>query len=583
MNNNFLPYQIKKNAEQNNVLATQLAQITQQINGVVNVNQYSISPNTGQGVGAAFNSMISTLRTNVINNSLTQFYTVEIPSGKYIIDQQINVSPYIKFKSLGLVIFEVTFNGSAFYIAPQSGDPTYPSTPYYLSKNAWNRGDYFDGSNGGFVFETTLNISTNSPIAIELGSRNNASSSNTPIARYTISNVNVFGMDTAFKFNAVNNYIGTFKNCHIEGNNHAVWVTNPTAGTNTNSGENFVFDNCIIANHLKEAFYIQVPGHDFSFENCSFDFNASPVFHSTDSGTSLRFNNSYCEMIGNGTTDNQYFYQADVTLAGEVGGRNTFYAKNLIFYLKRPAQMFLNNAYSGGGYINMYVDLDGVELRYNVTDLTDNYTLANLYLTDTTTNTYLLRHRVLNTSIVKSLVGKSVNLLSNGDFEQSTLSTVLTTNGADPYWYVSFVSNVTNPTIVQEGNGGSLCAKYTVNTAGNNSAKFQNNFYYNADAGDLIKFNCLLKLDKVVSTDQIIYRLECYDQNNALITTLNYYDSTTTNSTLTTVDNTQFRRNRGFGTFFLPAKTVKIKPYVIINNMSATTVWVDEIHLSKAR
>jgi YD repeat-containing protein len=35
MNNNFLPYQLKKNAEQANTLATQMAQITQQNNHTV--------------------------------------------------------------------------------------------------------------------------------------------------------------------------------------------------------------------------------------------------------------------------------------------------------------------------------------------------------------------------------------------------------------------------------------------------------------------------------------------------------------------------------------------------------------------
>jgi hypothetical protein len=43
---------------------------------------------------------------------------IEVPSGLYILDKQIIMSPYIKFKALGLVGFRITFNGSAFWIKP---------------------------------------------------------------------------------------------------------------------------------------------------------------------------------------------------------------------------------------------------------------------------------------------------------------------------------------------------------------------------------------------------------------------------------------------------------------------------------
>lgn len=614
--------------------ASLLADKTKQLYGVVNVNQYGIVPSSGVGVSTAFNAMISTLRTNVINNGLTQFYTVEIPSGKYIIDQQINVSPYIKFKSLGLVIFEVTFSGSAFWIAPQTGDPTY-SIPYYLNKNVWNRGDYFDGSNGAFVFETTLDITTNSPIGIEIGSRDNTVSSFIPTSRYTLNNVNIFGLDTAIKLNAVNNYIGTFKHCHIEGNNHAFWFYNPIDGTNTNSGENFLFENCIIAGQKKESIYNQVPGHDLTFENCSFDFNASPVFRSIHSGNSIRLNNCYLEKIGDGTGD-EYIYSCESTLSGETNGRNSFYAKNFIVYLKRPSLLFKNVPNSGNGYINLYLDIDGLELRYQDTTRLQPYNIADRFLVNSP-NVILKSKKILNMAIVKSLVSPDINMMNDGGFTKSTLNADLsigsntnwsanttytvntqvnsngntykcTTAGTsgntapsgtgtsisdgtavwtyvgayDPYWWASFMSNITHPTITSDGNGGTNGLKWTINTPGNNSMKLQHNFMYKVEAGERILLSCLVKTDKVSSGDTINYRLECYDQNNYLLQTLNYYDNLGSGA-MVSMDGTQYQLPRDVGTFYIPAETVNIKPYVILTNLSGTFAVIDDIHLSKAK
>jgi hypothetical protein len=287
------------------------------LSGIFNASQYSVIGNGVVGDSTSIQAMIDQLRTNVIADSLSHFYTIELKSGTYIIDKEIKMSPYVKFKSIGIVIFKLTYNGTAFWISPTSGDPTYAQSglTYYLNKNVWNRGDYFDGSNGGFIFTTTLDKATtgNATTAIEFGDRVSTSNSFTPVSRYTLQNVNVFSLNTAFKWNGVNHYIGTYKNCHIEGNNHAVWLVSLNSGNALNSGENFNFENCIIAQQAQESFLLECAGHDISFTDCSYDFNASPIIRSKYSGISIRVNNCYLEMIGDGTGD-ELFYLLKIRL-----------------------------------------------------------------------------------------------------------------------------------------------------------------------------------------------------------------------------------------------------------------------------
>jgi hypothetical protein len=229
------------------------------VEGVVNLSEHISETDTSHD--QAFQRANDACRQDTIISGIEKAYTIKVPSGKYVINQEIKISPYVKLKSEGYVVFSVTFNGTAFHITPDVNDPKYDSTSpdLHLFKNSWNRGEYFDGSNGGFIFTTTLDNhdSTTKTVAIEIGSRDSTSSVRTPTSRYVVENVNVYGFDIAILNNAVNNYIGTFKHCHLELNNHSVKFLSPATGTQVNSGENFVFDNfdfCFITNHVISLF-----------------------------------------------------------------------------------------------------------------------------------------------------------------------------------------------------------------------------------------------------------------------------------------------------------------------------------------
>jgi hypothetical protein len=573
--------QVAKQSDLNATNAS-LADKTNQVAGINNVKQYNVKGDGISGDSDTIQAMINTVRQKTIDNGLTSFYTIEIPSGTYIIDKEIQMSPYIKFKSNGIVIFKITFSGTAFYIAPQATDPVYSSSStgkYHLFKNIWNKGHYFDGSNGGFVFTSTLDLSTNSPIGIEIGSRDKTMNLGLPTSRYVLENVNMFGLDTAIKLNTVNNYIGTFKHCHIEGNNHAVWFICPQdIGKNYNSGENMVFDNCVFAGQKKETVLINSPGQDVSFMNCSFDFNSSPVFRSLNAGISLRLNNCYLEKIGDGTGE-QYIYSSESTLSGETGGRNTFYAKNFITYLQRASLVFKNVPNSSNGYINLHLDIDGMELRYQDTTRLQPYKTDDRFLVDSPSVT-LRSQKILNGSLIKSLISPTASIISNGDFAQSVLGTDLTTAN-DPYWNTS-VSNISNPTIVAEGVSGSNCVKYSITNTTSNYVIMKHKFSYPVEAGDIIHFSTLLKSDGFVpGTSTVVYYLECYNANGTLVTTKSYYDTRFTE--LTTADGTKFILPRDVGTFVVPTGITSVKPKFDVTNISGTFLSIDEVHISKSK
>jgi hypothetical protein len=369
------------------------ALIAGKLAGHYNVKEYGVKGDGVTNDSDAFQSMINQIRSDALTGSLNVMPVIEVPSGLYILDKQIIMSPYIKFKSLGLVAFRITFNGSAFWIKPDPSDSIYTSTTVNQdkSRNAWNRGRYFDGN---FVFVTNLDRAStgNATVALEIGDTNIGSNKALPVSRYEISQVNVYGLAKAIKLNTVNNYLGTFINCHWEMNNTAVWFLTPTDGTQYNSGENMRFENCIIAGCTQPSFLLESPGVDIVISGTSFDFNASPLIHSKASGTSVRLQHCYVEKIGDGTGD-QLLYKSAAQNLGDSWGRSSIYIDNLIMYLKRPAKMFQNEPNGTGNFIKVFLDINGIELRY---DEGRPYDTVNRYLVPTTEKFNVLRRRIIS-------------------------------------------------------------------------------------------------------------------------------------------------------------------------------------------
>jgi hypothetical protein len=251
-------------------------------------------------------------------------------------------------------------------------------------------------------------------------------------------------------------------------------------------------------------------------------------------------------------------------------------------YLKRPSQIIKNVANSSGSFINLFVDLE-LELRYLESDISQPTNLADRFLVDVNQNINILKHRIVNTSIRRSLVSKDLNLLSNGDFARSTLNADLSVASSDPYWFVGFRSATTGPTVVAEGISGGNCLKWTINTPSAWSIRLESLFKIPVEAGEQLLFNALYRTDKIDNVAQMTYRYEFYDDNNVLISTLNYFDFFTSAVGVQNIDNTQWRMPRGLGVMQVPAGAKTVKPILIVANTSGTTFWLDDIQFSKTK
>jgi hypothetical protein len=556
--------------------------INNKLSGVVNAKEYGV---VGDGVtpdSDNFKNMIDLLRLQVLAKNLDFVPEVKIPSGVYVIDKEIKLPPYIKFKSDGMVTFKITFNGSAFWITPYADDPIYTSLSIPdKSRNVWTRGTLFSGH---FDFITTLDKATtgNNTVALEIGDRNIGSNKATPVSRYVVENVNAYGFNTAIKFNMVNNYLAVFRDCHWEMNNHALWFLTPTDGVQYNSGENMRFEECIIAGSVKEAVLIESPGTDLVFDKTSFDFNASPLINSKVSGTSVRLETCYVEKIVS-SDGKQLLFQSAAQSLGDSWGRSSFYIHNLIAYLSSPKVMFDNLPNGTGNYIKVFLDIDGIELRY---DSFDPYDISNRYLVDETKKFNLLRRRVtqVNTT-VKNHVSKGANMLNNGDFELTPLNTVLssTTLDADPYWKCTYHDNTTNPPqVIQDGVSGSKCLQYLI-ARPDNTLKIEYGQKLSCEPNETLEMSALIKLDKLSVRTNIVYRFEFYDANDVLISTQDYTDFPTDSPTIISVDGTNYRLPRTVGVVYAPKYTNKVKPIFIIGNVESTKVCIDEIYFTKVK
>jgi hypothetical protein len=366
-------------------------------------------------------------------------------------------------------------------------------------------------------------------------------------------------------------------------NNHALWWLPSTPGQVLNSGENMTFYKCIIAGSVKESFRLEAPAFDASYLHCSFDFNASPIFKYKASGLSTRLTDCYIEKIGDGV-GNQLILQSAAQLAGEANGRSSFYVSNLIGYLKRPTKMFENLPNGTGDYINVFLDIDGFETRF---DSADPYDIASRYMISDTEHFRLLRHRVHHgTTICKNLVSKQTNLLQNSDFSKSVLNTELKSSipTADSYWATSYHDSTTGPKIADGGVGGagSNCLKYDIVRTDNTLSLYYKDLIP-VEAGEVLEMGALFRVDKISSRNDVRYRFEFYDTQKVLISQNDYIDIFTDSSAVLTVDGVNYRSSRTHAIMYAPAGSAFVKVYVVLGNLDVTSVYIDNIHLSKSK
>lgn len=125
-------------------------------------------------------------------------------------------------------------------------------------------------------------MKSNSDFAIDFG---NNEEGHSPSRNARIDGVTITGFGSAFNFRGISTYLTNIRDSRFESNLINIRVAPPD---NKDSGERISFDNCVFAGsgvYAKTAntpsdeanIYIDAPGFDINFINCSFDYSNGDV------------------------------------------------------------------------------------------------------------------------------------------------------------------------------------------------------------------------------------------------------------------------------------------------------------------
>lgn len=206
---------------------------------------------------------------------------IAIPTGYYYFSTPLTMSPIVKLKAMGHVVF--VYGGSGTFVTIECGvEPNF-------FQEMWNMGSLIDGSNGGIMMFCVTEPNTGT-VAIQLG---NSVDGNTNCSRYSLNAIGIAKFDIGLKFKGYDHYLGDFYRLYIDYCNRSIDVEDLV----TNSGENFTFWKCVFA-HANDVLYT-FSSFSFTFVGCSFDFNQRIVsFDSLSTGfTTVKFIGCYYEMV----------------------------------------------------------------------------------------------------------------------------------------------------------------------------------------------------------------------------------------------------------------------------------------------
>lgn len=260
------------------------------INWVDVVEDFGADPTGLTDSSVAIQNAVNFAKNLIVQNKFTKVAQVRIKGGTYRVNSQIVWSQFVKLKTMGTVVIESYVAGdSALWFTPEAGDPTFTDI---MNKQQWFRSPFINASDGGIIIVNKL-ARTSGSTGIELGSRVDLGGK--PFSRMSACDVACENFNVAVKFNAFNNYIGSFERFHLELNNTC--VTFGKTGENVvNSGENIHFSDSVFA--IADAcFTWYCDGFDLRLVNCSMDF-VQRVFYMTRGWRNIAVFGGHIENIG---------------------------------------------------------------------------------------------------------------------------------------------------------------------------------------------------------------------------------------------------------------------------------------------
>lgn len=235
---------------------------------------------------------------NLINKDIifTECTSIIISSGKYKITSQIVIPSYLSIKGIGNVVFlSYIVEGATIWIKPTKKISKESEVPYYISKEDYKQDALLDSIVIYYAGELDYSNANENHIAIEVGDDNNAYDS---ISRIKINNISCLNFHVGLLLNNINTYILTFTRCHIEHNYIDIMYGRTPGESASNSGENILFDNCVIAGAVYAVYINTEDSGSNTFKDCSFDFNGCVFYFNTYSTTNINVFSGHIEAVG---------------------------------------------------------------------------------------------------------------------------------------------------------------------------------------------------------------------------------------------------------------------------------------------
>lgn len=273
------------------------------INNKINVKQMGAK---GDGVNSDSTSIQNCI--DIINNSINsntifnKQCVIEIPTGKYIIDNTIILPIYVKLKPLGNVLFlSNVSNGSCLHITSGNREIMRGNGLICYYDQSYVQGGIIDGSCGGITIQRNIPENpyydvnnNNNSIGLEIGDiEYNENFIRT--SRFLINHLSIHQFTVGLKLNTNNLYLCKFDNMFIQRNRYNV-IYGDKNNPPHNSGENITFNNCIFA--LAYTSFIINSTVEMNFNNCSFDFNGCVFDVESYAGSKINILGGHIEGVG---------------------------------------------------------------------------------------------------------------------------------------------------------------------------------------------------------------------------------------------------------------------------------------------
>ncbi|MFS2224459.1 hypothetical protein [Pantoea sp. B65] len=250
-----------------------------EVHGQINLYWSGISEKSDSS-GALQKTIDLVEKIAIDNKSASGLPQIIMPAGKRIIlNKQINATPYIKLNALGPVWLDFSHCKTG---EGNMGFRVKNGTKFDddIGKMFANQTSFLDGP----IFiqgPGKDKLSSSTDFAIDFG---NNEEGHSPCRNARIDGVTVTGFGCAFNFRGINTYLTNFRDCRFEGNRINIRICPPKT---IDSGERISFDNCVFSGsgiHSgtnvpadEASVYIDAPGFDLNFFNCSFDFSFGDV------------------------------------------------------------------------------------------------------------------------------------------------------------------------------------------------------------------------------------------------------------------------------------------------------------------